>query len=830
MPTQRVCPVRRFVSRRAAMQSVGGFLLSVLCCFSANTEVADAADASIQRISANPPAVRLSGPDSRFLVLVDGENASGKSVDLTRFATFRSRDPRIADIDGNGCIVGKSDGDTIVEITAAGETIEVPISVRDSAAPRRFDFENDIVPILSRFGCNASGCHGKAEGQNGFKLSVFGFDPAADDWALKGEGRGRRVFPASPDQSLLLLKASGGVPHGGGIRLSRDSAEYRTLRDWIAAGMPARYASAPRVASIRVEPHERQMAMSGGQQLRVIATDTSGNERDVTAHARFQSNSDGLAEVDEFGLVRAGTNPGEVAIMAAYLGAVDVFRAIVPREGPTEGYPTRPVLNFIDEHVDAKLRKLNIVASELCDDAEFLRRIYLDLIGTLPRSDKARRFLTDGDPDRRRRLIGELLARPEFADFWAMQWADTLRIDRLSMGHKPAYSFHRWIRDSLRENKPYDRFVREIVAAEGNLEDAPAGNFYRAVSNPGDVAATLSQVFLGVRIDCAQCHHHPFDRWGQTDYLGMRAYFTQAGFKSTQRGLLLAALTDSPSVNPRTGVEVFAHALQTASPAASPPGDRRRLLAEWMTAPDNPWLAKNFVNRVWAHMLGVGLVEPVDDARLTNPPSNPELLDALAAQFIQQKFDVRALLRTIAESRTYQLSSRPNPTNERDERNYSRALFKRMDAEVLYDAVCQTTGIGEKFHGVPAGYRAIELWDSRVPHYFLRLFGRPVRATACQCERTTEPSVSQVLHILNSPEIHAKLSHDGGAVAGLVERVGNDEQLAEELYLTFFSRFPSDAERKLSVGHLASHKASRRAAAEDIAWSMMNSVEFLFNH
>ncbi len=711
----------------------------------------------------------------------------------------------------------------LVALAADGST-----ALADEARP--YNFENDIIPILSKFGCNTSGCHGKAEGQNGFKLSVFGFDPAADYAALTQEGRGRRVDPALPERSLLLAKASGRMPHGGGVRIVRSSDEYRMLYDWIATGIRFGDATDPHLISIAVTPRERELEVGGTQKLQVMATYSDGRNVDVTRHAKFQSNNEGLAAVDETGLVTAGEVPGEAAVMASYLGEVDVFRALVPRTEPIADYPALPENNFIDGLVYSKLRKLRVLPSGPCSDADFLRRVSLDIIGTLPTAEEAHAFLNDERPDRRARLVDDLLKRPEFADFWALKWSDVLRVDRLALGHKRAYAYYRWIRDSFAANVPYDKFCRQIVAAEGPLAESPPASFYRVVAKPGDMAGALSQVFLGVRIECAQCHHHPFDRWSQTDYYGMQAFFTQVSFKGTPGNESLVAGSAAATLHPRTGEPVFAHALASTVPKTDPEGDRRKLLADWMTAPDNPWFARNLVNRVWGHFLGRGLVEPVDDVRLTNPPTNPELLDALARHFVETKFDFQHLIRTITSSRVYQASATPNATNGRDDQNYSRALLRPVEAEVLFDAVCQTTGVSEKFQGMPAGARAIQLWDSQTSHYYLKLFGRPTRTTPCECERTKEPSVAQVLHGLNSPELHEKLSHAGGRIAQLVARLPDNAALAEELYLTFYSRFPSATERKTVVDYLGAHAADRRQATEDIAWSMLNTAEFVFNH
>ncbi len=721
-------------------------------------------------------------------------------------------------------------------VLLAFATTSHPLAAQEPAKTRPFHFETDVVSILSRFGCNASGCHGKAEGQNGFKLSIFGFDPQADHVALTSESRGRRTNPAVPERSLLLQKACGDMPHGGGVRIRKDTDEYRTLRNWIAAGLPFGEPTAPRVVSITVSPHEQLMKLKSTQPLKVVAKFDNGIEEDVTRHAKFQSNNDGLAGVDEHGLVTTGETPGDVAIMANYLGAVDVFRVLIPR--PTDSASVAPPGtrataegNFIDPLVDAKLTKLNIQPSDLCSDEDFLRRAFLDVIGTLPKPDEVRKFLDDKRPDRRARLIDDLLKRPEYADYWALKWSDLLRVERPTLGHAGAHAYYRWMRDGFATNKPFDRFARELLTAEGLLRDQPAGYVFKAVKQSGEQAATISQVLLGTRIECAKCHHHPFDRWSQTDYFGMEAFFTQVSFKPTPQGEMLLAKDSGATKHSRTGETVFAHALGEPSPTQSPDGDRRKLLAEWMTSPKNPFFARNLVNRAWAHFLGRGLVEPVDDMRLTNPPTNPELLDALAARFIESGFDVHQLIRTITASRAYQRSAHPNATNERDEQNYSRALLKRLDAEVLFDAVCQATGVPEKFSGVPEGSRAIQLWDSQVNHYFLKLFGRPVRATACECERATEPSVSQVLHVLNSPELQAKLSHESGTVARLVRRYPSDNSaLIDELYLTVQSRLPTANEKSVATKYLQDHESTRRQAAEDLAWSLLNSLEFVFNH
>ncbi|MFP6657442.1 MAG: DUF1549 domain-containing protein [Pirellulales bacterium] len=698
-----------------------------------------------------------------------------------------------------------------------------------TATERRVTFENDIIPILSRFGCNSSGCHGKAEGQNGFKLSVFGFDPGGDYDALTREGRGRRVFPGVAGRSLLLQKISGAIPHGGGVRIDADRPEFKLVRNWIESGVPRSAAGDPVVERVDLSPREAVLSFGRQQKLRVVATYSDGATVDVTPLAQFQSNHEGLAKVNESGLVTVGQRPGNVAIMATFLGRVDTFRALIPQRKKLAEQTKLAESNFVDPLVHRQLRRLNIAPSRPATDAEFLRRVYLDIIGTLPRADEARIFLADERTDKRSRLVDRLLQRPEFADYWALKWSDLLRVNRRELGHKQAYEYYRWIHQSFAQNKPLDRFATELLTAAGALADVPAGHFYQVVKQPGEMASTVSQLFLGVRIECAQCHHHPYDRWSQTDYYGMQAFFTQVGLKKSPRGEMLLASSNSETKHPQTGEVVFAHALSEPVPAESPKGDRRQLLAAWVTSADNRWFARNLANRAWADLLGRGIVEPIDDFRLTNPPSNPELLDALAKHLVEHQFDCHELIRTIAGSRTYQRSCQVNDTNEQDEQNFSRYPFKPIEAEVLLDAVCQVTGTSEKFSGVPYGSRAIQLWDSEVRHDFLKLFGRPTRVTPCECERVNEPTVGQVLHALNSPRIQTKLSHVDGRISDLLRQFDNDDNLVEELYLAIFSRYPTKLERKTVADYL-SQNSNRRQATEDIAWSMLNSLEFLFNH
>ncbi len=712
---------------------------------------------------------------------------------------------------------------------AKPEPATAPVSAKPTGQ-RTLNFERDITPLFSRFGCNASSCHGKAEGQNGFKLSVFGYDPVADHSALAYESRGRRISASAPDVSLLLRKISGEIPHAGGARILRGTSAYETMRTWVSTGAPFGSTNDARVASIQIEPAEQVVAANSQLPLRVIASFTDGTKENVTHLCIFQSNNESLARVDARGVISTGNLAGQSAVMARYLGSVAASRILIPRSGTTAAATAVPTFNFIDTLVDQQLRKLNLAPSGLCDDATFLRRAYFDVIGTAPTATETRAFLADTRPDRRARLVDALLARPEYADYWALRWADLLRVDRQALGHKGAFAYYQWIRGALLENQPFNRIARDLLTAEGPLDEAAAGHFYKVNKRPGDMSGMVAQVFLGIRIACAECHQHPYDRWSQRDYYGMQSFFQQVSYKKGANSELLTA-EGSPTIShPRTREPIHPYPLGGVMPATTPEGDRRQQLATWLAAPENPWFARNLANRMVSHFFGRGLVEPVDDVRATNPASNPPLLDALERHVVETRFDLKQLIRTLTASRTYQLSATPNAANEQDEQNYSRALLRRLPSEVLLDAVSQATGVPEKFEGVPAGQRAIQLWDSQVDHYFLKIFGRPQRASACECERNSGPSISQVLHLMNSPELQGKLAHEGGTVARLVREHRADEPLVEELYLTFFSRFPTSTEKTAALRHLERGVSQRRQAAEDLVWGLLNSLEFVHNH
>jgi hypothetical protein len=699
--------------------------------------------------------------------------------------------------------------------------------------------ERDIEPVLTRFGCNAGACHGKQRGQNGFQLSLLGFDPAFDLDALTREARGRRIFPAAPEQSLILLKATAAVPHGGGRRFEPGSPPYALLRDWIAAGTPRDPADAPRPVQLAIEPAERIMEPGAELSLRVTVEFSDGTREDVTELAAFHSNESTIAAVSPEGRVRAGTIPGEAAIAARFRGQFATCLVTIPLPGsvPDSLYAELPRKNFIDGYVWDKLKRLGITPSEPAPNETFLRRAYLDVIGRLPTPDEARAFLADTAAGKRERLVEHLLERPEYADHWANKWADLLRPNPYRVGIKAVFNLDAWIRDQFRRNVPYDEFVRRIVTARGSTWERTPATIFRDRRDPEELTTMISQLFLGIRLECARCHHHPFEVWGQDDFYGFAAYFARVGRKGT--GLsppisggeeIVFADKRGEVKHPLTGAVLAPRPLFGAAPADEGP-DPRRALAAWITAPENPYFAQVIVNRVWADLMGRGIVEPVDDLRATNPPSNGPLLEALAADFRAQGCDLKHLIRTILTSHVYALSSIPNERNIADTRNYSRHYRQRLRAEVLLDAVCDITGVPERFDAAPPGTRANALWTVRNESLFLDTFGRPDPNQDPPCERVADTSVTQALHLMNAPGLHAKVTNDDGLPARLAAAGQNADQVAEELYLRVYARLPADEERQIVAEVLAEagdDPKARRAAVEDLLWALLNTPEFLF--
>jgi hypothetical protein len=716
-----------------------------------------------------------------------------------------------------------------------------PVHAADTPAPT---FERDIQPILTRYGCNAGACHGKARGQNGFQLSLLAYDNDFDYSAITTEARGRRIFPANPAFSLILRKASGQVPHGGGKKLPEGGPEYRALETWIATGTPRTPADAPVLAKITVSPDRRSMKPNETQQLAVTAHYSDGTKRDVTRLAQFSSSESVYAAVDANGLVKAGPIPGEAAIMARFAEKFAIFPVIIPFSQLTNEQLSRiiPVVNFVDQNVWVKLKQLNLTPSDVAPDATFHRRAYLDVIGRLPTPDETRQFLADKDPKKHEKLIDALLERPEYADFWANKWTDLLRPNPYHVGMKATYNLDQWLRKSFRANKPYDEFVREIIAANGSTFTNGAAVFYRNRREPDELTTMVSQLFLGVRLDCAKCHHHPFEVWGQDDFYSFAAFFGRVGRKGVGISAPISGGEEAIHLGTgtgRRGGSTVKHPLNgkemTPTPLLGKPldipleKDPREVLAEWVTAPENPYFAKVIANRVWADLMGRGIVDPVDDLRATNPPSNPELLDALAKDFRANKCDLKKLIRTICVSHAYQLSTTPNDRNASDLRNYSRHYRQRLRAEVLLDMVSDITGVPEKFEAMPPGSRAIEVWTARSQSVFLDSFGRPDPNQDPPCERTADTTVVQALHLMNSPALHRKVTADDGRCAELAKGKKSPAEIADELYLLAYCRPPTDTERANAVKRFDKKGATRRSAAEDLMWALINTPEFVFN-
>jgi hypothetical protein len=776
----------------------------------------------------SPLSALLDGPEETLQLRVGQHKSDGSGTDLTRRVHYEVIDPRVAQVDDAGLVHPLHEGITELLVRHAGDEARMTLRVQGLARPTRVSFERQIIPLLTRAGCNSGGCHGKAEGQNGFKLSVFGFDTEADHESLALESRGRRVSLASPLQSLLIEKATAKIPHGGGKRLVEGTLPYRRLLRWIEEGAGFASDENVRVTAIEVEPSQSVLAFGGTQQLRVTAIDSTGRRNCVSADAEFESNASVIASVDRRGGVQGGEIPGEAAILARYLGHVAVCRITIPRTGLQFIRP--PEAGFVDRQLWNKLVHLGIPPSDLADDATILRRLFLDVIGVLPTVKETRAFLASSEPRKRQRLIDELLDRPEYADYWALRWSDLLRVDRDAVTAQGAVAMTNWLRRQFAGNRPYDQFVREILTARGNTtSDRPAA-FYKVLTTPEVMSRSISQVFLGVRIECAQCHHHPSEKWGQDDYFALAGFFTGVKRKNLPAGAEAILVGPGADLNhPRTGRPVPTHALGMPATDLTATTDRRAVLADWMTNRGNPYFARSIANRLWSHYFGRGLVEPVDDLRATNPATNEPLLTELAGHLEELRFDLKAFTRTLLNSRAYQLAA-ATTANASDEQNFSHAICKAMPAEVLLDAVCQATGVPEKFNGWPEGARAVQVWDNRMPSYFLKLFGRPVRASVCECERSNEPSIPQALHLMNSAEIISKVRSRRGTVYQVATASRPAKEIIDDLYLGSLARFPTPQEQQVMLELFHEAAGDDLAAAEDVLWALLNTKEFVFNH
>ncbi|MDR3639021.1 MAG: DUF1553 domain-containing protein [Isosphaeraceae bacterium] len=781
----------------------------------------------------------LCGQDARQQLAVTGEYASGQARDLSRAVTYEVSPAGLARVSAEGQVVPLANGQATITARAAGG-----VAASTSVLVTRFDhdlplnFDNQVRPILTKAGCNSGACHGKAGGQNGFRLSLLGFDPLEDHECLTKEGRGRRVFPAAAEQSLLLLKPVGAVPHAGGVRLQRDSPSYRVLRRWIAQGMPFGDPKDPTVDRIEVFPAQRTLPQQGQQQMIVVAHYSDGSTEDVTSQAQYELNSADLAKVSSAGLVNVFDLPGNVAIMARYHGHVAAFRASIPLGAPVDSLPAPK--NFIDELVFQQLKTLGLPPSGVCDDATFVRRVTIDIAGRLPTAAEATAFLSDRDPQKRDKWIDTLLASTDYADYFTHKWILLLRSRRVSTSDaRGTVALHDWIRDALHANRPYDEIVRELLTASGDIEGSPLVNWWREIKETNDQVENTAQIFLGLRIACARCHHHPFENWSQQDYYAYSAFFSRVGRKYDRgyaanverifydRGTASAKHPKTEAILRPTGLG--------GKPLDVPlDQDPREALADWMAAKENPFFTRALVNRYWKHFFGRGLVDPEDDMRITNPPSNPELLDALAHHFAASGFDLKELVRTICRSQVYQLSAEPNDDNLNDKQNFARFYPRRLPAEVLLDSIDQVALSHSNFGGAPAlppDLRAVQLPHDPFPgSYFLQIFGMPEGTTACECERTSSANLAQSLHLFNSTEVRGKLSsHTGRAAVLAADKGRSPEAKVREIYMLAYSRAPSSRQLDLALRHLSKAK-DEKTALEDILWALLNTKEFLFNH
>jgi len=782
-------------------------------------------------------AVAIRSRDARQQFIVTAIHSDGLSTDVTREVAWTISDPSVLAIDSTGMAVPAADGDITITATLGDKTAAVHVLVSGFAHPLPINFRNQIVPIFTKLGCNGGGCHGKSGGQNGFKLSLLGFVAEDDYEFLRKESRGRRIFPAVPGESLLIKKAIGRSPHGGGKRMENGSYEYNLMVQWIEQGMPYGAETDAYVTGIKCIPETRTMTRKSQQQISVIATYSDGRSEDVTRMALFEPNEAEMAESSTTGLVSTLELSGEVAIMARYQGQVATFRATIPLGADTSGMP-EPI-NLVDTAVFGKLKQLGIPASDLCDDATFLRRVSLDITGALPSEEEVRTFLADTSSDKRDRIIDRLLDTTAYADHFANKWNFVLRNKKEGGEDGPGTMlFHQWLWSKMYDNTPYNEFVREIITASGDPQTNPAVVWYRDVDSTEEQVEDTAQLFLGLRIQCARCHHHPFEKWSQDDYYGMAAFYNRVGKKvvpNASGGMRDRRVFHNEGVatasNPRTGKALKPTGLGTPAYEIAADSDPRVKLADWMSDPKNPFFAKSLVNRYWKHFFSRGIVEPEDDMRETNPPANPELLNSLSDHFIASGFDMKELIRTICRSRTYQLSALPNDFNANDKQNFSRYYPRRLSAEVLYDAFHIVTDTSENFGGMPAGTKAMQLVDASNATYFLQVFGQPKGDTACECERSMDANLAQSLHLLNGREIQEKIGREGARSARLAtETARPDDERIRELYRWVFAREPNAEELEVALAYLKKHADNVRRGYEDVVWALINTKEFQFNH
>ena len=771
--------------------------------------------------SGKQEAISLAGAYSSARVLVE-ENGRDVSSDVK----LALANPSLAVLK-DGVLWPRKDGSTVLTAARNGQILMIPVTVSGLTGARPPRFTSDVVPILTRYGCNQGGCHGATQGKGGFKLSLPGYDPESDYDSITRAAAGRRVSPAQPENSLLLRKPTMLVSHKGGPLFEVGSPPHKLLSDWIAAGMPRPKPEEPEVTGLEVVPPMRTLSVGQKQRFQVWASFSDKTRRDVSEEALFSVSDGSVAQVSVDGQASI-VGKGSGSVLIRYQDRVATALLNSPFGTPR---PTQPQPTAIDQRIESKLAALGLDTSPTCSDSDFVRRVSLDLIGTLPTPDETRAFLADTDPAKRKKLVAKLLERPEYTDYWTLKWGDLLRSNRNVLGDKGLIALNRWIRDSVAANKPWNAMARELLLARGSAFDEGPANYFRAAATPDALTETTSQVFLGVRIACAKCHNHPYEKWKQHQYYQFAAFFSRVRTKNGEAPdeKIIYTVNSGEISNPRTGKTMLPTALDGAPVPKEFTGDRRLAFADWLTDSKNPFFAKVVVNRLWKHFMGQGLIEPVDDVRVTNPPSNPALLDWLATDFVSHGYDLKHTMRTILATKAYQRTAFPTKLNAADTRYFSHYFFKRLDAEPLLDAVGVATGAPEKFGGYPAGMRAAELPDTTAGSYFLDLFGRPARNIVCQCERQDAPNLGQLLHFMNGKGINEKLASKTGRIAKLIEAKTPDVALVQELYLASVSRLPDQDETFDAVMSLREAK-DKHKEAEDILWALLNSKEFLFNH
>jgi hypothetical protein len=785
-----------------------------------------------ESIAVHPNEIEMAGKASRRQLVVTGYDAQKVPQDWTREAVFRCLDEAVAEV-RNGVVHAKADGVTELVVQVGMQQINVPIRVSAATKHRNIAFESEVLVALSKQGCNSGACHGSPSGKGMFRLSLRGFDQKLDLLTLIREDFGRRVNRIEPEQSLLLQKPLMKVSHGGGKQIHPDDPAYRILRDWIAEGAQADPPEASRCVRLEVFPAQKRIMSleQGKQQLSVLAHFADGSTRDVTDLVVYESSDQTVAAVDESGWIEAGSQ-GEAVILVRFLEHIESVPFMFVQRKPDFQWASPPATNYIDELVNAKLKQIQYLPSATCSDSEFLRRVYLDVIGVLPTVQESKEFLADASTDKRAALVDRLLERDEYSKFWALKWGDLLKMTSQLVGKEGVYKYHRWVEEAFRQNMPYDQFARELLSAEGSTLANPPANFYRTATSMNDCVETVSQVFLGARLQCAKCHNHPFERWTQDNYYGLGAFFQRVQRRKTQRPgeMFVWSASTGEVTQPRTGQQMKPWLPVTGTVDDLADGDRRDTFVDWLVNVENPYFARIEANRIWSECFSRGIVEPIDDFRDSNPPSNGPLLDALASDFAEHGFDRKHLLRIILNSRTYQASYLANDSNREDQVYFSHQLPRLMSAEQLLDAINHATGLQEKFANLPVGTKATHLpAPDLVKLDFLKVFGQPERSTVCACERTSDSNLGMAIELFNGPTIHKKLQQEANRFRTALKNSKSLTEILDQLYLAAVCRLPTDFERKAALEHCGKRETPAEGLA-DVCWALLNTDEFIFQH